>query len=135
MPLLFLPNPSVPADDAENPRVSPCHDGTHTCQAPARCQPGVGTEYTCQCPAGYRGDGRGCRGQQGWGELVVCAPTGTKVVFGMLGCHSTHRASPMYHGGKLRQGAGGPCGSAPGVNKKEEGKKGETEKRSKTSGK
>ncbi|RLV98301.1 hypothetical protein DV515_00010943 [Chloebia gouldiae] len=46
---------------AENPGVSPCHDGSHTCEAPARCQPGVGTEYTCQCAAGYRPDGRGCR--------------------------------------------------------------------------
>uniref|UniRef100_A0A8C9L469 Nidogen 2 n=1 Tax=Serinus canaria TaxID=9135 RepID=A0A8C9L469_SERCA len=53
--------PCVPADDAENPGVSPCHDGSHTCEAPARCQPGVGTEYACECPAGYRGDGRGCR--------------------------------------------------------------------------
>uniref|UniRef100_A0A8U7NHQ6 Nidogen 2 n=1 Tax=Corvus moneduloides TaxID=1196302 RepID=A0A8U7NHQ6_CORMO len=47
--------------DAENPGVSPCHDGTHTCEAPARCRPGVGTEYTCECTTGYRGDGRGCR--------------------------------------------------------------------------
>uniref|UniRef100_A0A8U7NHW7 Nidogen 2 n=1 Tax=Corvus moneduloides TaxID=1196302 RepID=A0A8U7NHW7_CORMO len=46
-------------DDAENPGVSPCHDGTHTCEAPARCRPGVGTEYTCECTTGYRGDGRG----------------------------------------------------------------------------
>ncbi|NXI32223.1 NID2 protein, partial [Sterrhoptilus dennistouni] len=73
--LLFLPNPSVPTDDAENPRVSPCHDGTHMCQAPARCQPGVGTEYTCQCPAGYRGDGRGCRDVDECSEgLSQCGP-------------------------------------------------------------
>ncbi|NXR39968.1 NID2 protein, partial [Zosterops hypoxanthus] len=62
-------------DDAENPRVSPCHDGTHTCQAPARCQPGVGTEYACQCPAGYRGDGRGCRDVDECSEgLSQCGP-------------------------------------------------------------
>ncbi|XP_030922071.1 nidogen-2, partial [Geospiza fortis] len=62
-------------DDAENPGVSPCHDGSHTCQAPARCQPGVGTEYTCECTAGYRGDGRGCRDVDECSEgLSQCGP-------------------------------------------------------------
>uniref|UniRef100_A0A8C3RBC9 Nidogen 2 n=1 Tax=Cyanoderma ruficeps TaxID=181631 RepID=A0A8C3RBC9_9PASS len=61
--------------DAENPGVSPCHDGTHACQAPARCQPGVGTEYTCECAAGYRGDGRGCRDVDECAEgLSQCGP-------------------------------------------------------------
>ncbi|KAK1213256.1 NID2 protein, partial [Pygoscelis papua] len=48
-------------DDAENPPVNPCHDGTHACEATASCRPGVGMEYTCECAAGYRRDGRGCR--------------------------------------------------------------------------
>ncbi|NXT60378.1 NID2 protein, partial [Chaetops frenatus] len=62
-------------DDAENPGVSPCHDGSHACQAPARCQPGVGTEYTCECPAGYRGHGRGCRDVDECAEgLSQCGP-------------------------------------------------------------
>ncbi|NXL25057.1 NID2 protein, partial [Setophaga kirtlandii] len=62
-------------DDAENPGVSPCHDGSHTCEAPARCQPGVGTEYTCECTAGYRGDGRGCRDVDECSEgLSQCGP-------------------------------------------------------------
>ncbi|XP_005047900.1 PREDICTED: nidogen-2 [Ficedula albicollis] len=62
-------------DDAENPVVSPCHDGTHACEAPARCQPGVGTEYTCECPAGYRPDGRGCRDADECAEgLSRCGP-------------------------------------------------------------
>ncbi|NXO22861.1 NID2 protein, partial [Cisticola juncidis] len=62
-------------DNAENPRVSPCHDGTHACEAPARCQPGTGTEYTCECPAGYRGDGRGCRDVDECAEgLSQCGP-------------------------------------------------------------
>ncbi|XP_074400182.1 nidogen-2 isoform X9 [Zonotrichia albicollis] len=65
----------VPADDAENPGASPCHDGSHACEAPARCQPGVGTEYTCECPAGYRGDGRGCRDVDECSEgLSQCGP-------------------------------------------------------------
>ncbi|NXQ19536.1 NID2 protein, partial [Peucedramus taeniatus] len=62
-------------DDAENPGVSPCHDGSHACEAPARCQPGVGTEYTCECAAGYRGDGRGCRDVDECAEgLSQCGP-------------------------------------------------------------
>uniref|UniRef100_A0A8U7NHR9 Nidogen 2 n=1 Tax=Corvus moneduloides TaxID=1196302 RepID=A0A8U7NHR9_CORMO len=61
--------------DAENPGVSPCHDGTHTCEAPARCRPGVGTEYTCECTTGYRGDGRGCRDVDECSEgLSQCGP-------------------------------------------------------------
>ncbi|NWT76966.1 NID2 protein, partial [Prunella himalayana] len=62
-------------DDADNPGVSPCHDGSHTCEAPARCQPGVGTEYTCECTAGYRGDGRGCQDVDECAEgLSQCGP-------------------------------------------------------------
>uniref|UniRef100_A0A8C5IJ06 Nidogen 2 n=1 Tax=Junco hyemalis TaxID=40217 RepID=A0A8C5IJ06_JUNHY len=58
-----------------NPGASPCHDGSHACEAPARCQPGVGTEYTCECPAGYRGDGRGCRDVDECSEgLSQCGP-------------------------------------------------------------
>uniref|UniRef100_A0A8V5H8H2 Uncharacterized protein n=1 Tax=Melopsittacus undulatus TaxID=13146 RepID=A0A8V5H8H2_MELUD len=48
-------------DNAENSPVNPCHDSTHTCEATAHCQPGTGMEYTCECAAGYRRDGRGCR--------------------------------------------------------------------------
>ncbi|NXG04391.1 NID2 protein, partial [Sakesphorus luctuosus] len=66
-------------DGARNPPVSPCHDGTHTCEAPARCQPGVGMEYMCECPAGYHRDGRGCRdvdecaeGLSQCGAFTVC---------------------------------------------------------------
>ncbi|NXQ03987.1 NID1 protein, partial [Vidua macroura] len=62
-------------DDAENPGVSPCHDGSHACEAPARCQPGVGTEYTCECAAGYHPDGRGCRDVDECAEgLSQCGP-------------------------------------------------------------
>ncbi|NXW72795.1 NID2 protein, partial [Hirundo rustica] len=58
-----------------NPGVSPCHDGTHACEAPARCRPGAGAEYTCECTAGYRGDGRGCRDVDECSEgLSQCGP-------------------------------------------------------------
>ncbi|NXC89442.1 NID2 protein, partial [Cercotrichas coryphoeus] len=62
-------------DDAENPVVSPCHDGSHGCEAPARCQPGAGTEYSCECTAGYRREGRGCRDVDECAEgLSQCGP-------------------------------------------------------------
>ncbi|NWS63864.1 NID2 protein, partial [Chunga burmeisteri] len=62
-------------DDAENPLVNPCHDNTHACVATARCQPGAGMEYTCECAAGYRGDGRGCRDVDECAEgLSQCGP-------------------------------------------------------------
>ncbi|NXI40667.1 NID2 protein, partial [Galbula dea] len=66
-------------DDAENPLVNPCHDGTHTCEATAHCQPGEGTQYTCECAAGYRKDGRGCQdvdecveGLSNCGAFTIC---------------------------------------------------------------
>ncbi|XP_064919265.1 nidogen-2 isoform X2 [Columba livia] len=62
-------------DGAENPLVNPCHDGTHRCEAPARCQPGTGMEYTCECVAGYRRDGWGCRDVDECAEgLSQCGP-------------------------------------------------------------
>ncbi|NXE82195.1 NID2 protein, partial [Cochlearius cochlearius] len=62
-------------DGAENPPVNPCHDSTHTCEAPARCRPGAGMEYTCECAAGYRGDGRGCQDVDECAEgLSQCGP-------------------------------------------------------------
>ncbi|XP_071601251.1 nidogen-2 isoform X2 [Heliangelus exortis] len=61
--------------DAGNPVVNPCHDGSHACEEPARCQPGVGMEYTCVCSAGYRRDGRGCRDVDECSEgLSHCGP-------------------------------------------------------------
>uniref|UniRef100_A0A672TX31 Nidogen 2 n=1 Tax=Strigops habroptila TaxID=2489341 RepID=A0A672TX31_STRHB len=62
-------------DNAENSPVNPCHDSTHTCEATARCQPGTGMEYTCECAAGYRRDGRGCRDVDECAEgLSQCGP-------------------------------------------------------------
>ncbi|KFP07296.1 Nidogen-2, partial [Calypte anna] len=61
--------------DAGNPVVNPCHDSSHACEEPARCQPGVGMEYTCVCSAGYRRDGRGCRDVDECSEgLSHCGP-------------------------------------------------------------
>uniref|UniRef100_A0A8C3PBL4 Nidogen 2 n=1 Tax=Chrysemys picta bellii TaxID=8478 RepID=A0A8C3PBL4_CHRPI len=44
----------------EGDTANPCYDGTHACDTTARCQPGTGLDYTCECTAGYRGDGRDC---------------------------------------------------------------------------
>ncbi|XP_072719714.1 nidogen-2 isoform X2 [Ciconia boyciana] len=62
-------------DNVENPPVNPCHDNTHACEATARCQPGAGMEYTCECAAGYRRDGWGCRDVDECAEgLSQCGP-------------------------------------------------------------
>ncbi|OXB72825.1 UNVERIFIED_CONTAM: hypothetical protein H355_011349 [Colinus virginianus] len=59
-------------DDAGVPPVNPCHDGTHACEETARCRPGTGLGYTCECAAGYRGDGRGCQAQSSTQRLTPC---------------------------------------------------------------
>lgn len=40
--------------------VSPCYDGSHTCDTTATCRPGAGIDYTCECTPGFQGDGRSC---------------------------------------------------------------------------
>uniref|UniRef100_A0A8C6W1V1 Nidogen-2 n=2 Tax=Nannospalax galili TaxID=1026970 RepID=A0A8C6W1V1_NANGA len=40
--------------------VNPCYDGSHTCDTTARCHPGTGVDYTCECAPGFQGDGRSC---------------------------------------------------------------------------
>lgn len=110
--IIYSPqHPSVPTDDAENPVVSPCHDGTHACEAPARCQPGVGTEYTCECPAGYRREGWGCQGQQGWGKLEgswgSSAPSGTTLVIGIWDAGVSQSFTKHRGASRGETGAGG----------------------------
>ncbi|XP_053113683.1 nidogen-2 [Hemicordylus capensis] len=47
-------------DDSTSTTVNPCYDGTHTCDTMARCQPGSGLDYACECAPGYQGDGKEC---------------------------------------------------------------------------
>ncbi|XP_061468527.1 nidogen-2 [Rhineura floridana] len=47
-------------DDSGAITVNPCYDSTHTCDTTARCQPGSGLDYSCECSAGYQGDGKEC---------------------------------------------------------------------------
>ncbi|XP_041866255.1 nidogen-1 isoform X2 [Melanotaenia boesemani] len=39
---------------------NPCFTGRHGCDTNAVCRPGQGTQFTCQCVAGFNGDGRIC---------------------------------------------------------------------------
>lgn len=54
------------AGDSDTAIVNPCYDGTHVCDTTARCQPGAGLQYSCECTAGYRGDGQDCVGECRW---------------------------------------------------------------------
>ncbi|XP_060895366.1 nidogen-1 [Labrus mixtus] len=42
------------------PEENPCFTGRHGCDTNAVCRPGDGTQLTCQCAAGFNGDGRTC---------------------------------------------------------------------------
>ncbi|CAI5764837.1 nidogennidogen-2 [Podarcis lilfordi] len=47
-------------EDSGTVTLNPCYDGTHSCDTTARCQPGSGLDYSCECSAGYWGDGKEC---------------------------------------------------------------------------
>ncbi|XP_008305030.1 nidogen-1 [Stegastes partitus] len=42
------------------PVENPCFTGRHGCDTNAVCRAGEGTQFTCQCAAGFNGDGRTC---------------------------------------------------------------------------
>uniref|UniRef100_A0A8C9XBN3 Nidogen 1 n=1 Tax=Sander lucioperca TaxID=283035 RepID=A0A8C9XBN3_SANLU len=42
------------------PEENPCFTGRHGCDTNAVCRPGQETQFTCQCAAGFNGDGRTC---------------------------------------------------------------------------
>ncbi|XP_071390603.1 nidogen-1 [Centroberyx affinis] len=42
------------------PEENPCFTGRHGCDTNAVCRPGQGTQFTCECAAGFNGDGRTC---------------------------------------------------------------------------
>nr|XP_034996890.1 nidogen-2 [Zootoca vivipara] len=50
----------LPEEDSGTVTLNPCYDGTHSCDTTARCQPGSGLDYSCECSAGYWGDGKEC---------------------------------------------------------------------------
>ncbi|XP_026179796.1 nidogen-1-like [Mastacembelus armatus] len=42
------------------PEHNPCFTGRHGCDVNAMCRPGDGLHFTCECAAGFTGDGRYC---------------------------------------------------------------------------
>lgn len=42
------------------PEENPCFTGRHGCDTNAVCRPGQGIQFTCECAAGFTGDGRTC---------------------------------------------------------------------------
>lgn len=53
---------SASADGSPDALQNPCYIGTHGCDTNAACRPGPGTQFTCECSIGFRGDGRTCYG-------------------------------------------------------------------------
>ncbi|KAI4529445.1 hypothetical protein MG293_020693, partial [Ovis ammon polii] len=47
-------------DGSPDALQNPCYIGSHGCDANAACRPGPGTQFTCECSIGFRGDGRTC---------------------------------------------------------------------------
>ncbi|KAM9847427.1 nidogen-1 [Aulostomus maculatus] len=43
-----------------DPEENPCFTGRHGCDTNAICRAGQETQFTCQCAAGFNGDGRTC---------------------------------------------------------------------------
>uniref|UniRef100_A0A667XT86 Nidogen 1 n=1 Tax=Myripristis murdjan TaxID=586833 RepID=A0A667XT86_9TELE len=42
------------------PEQNPCFTGRHGCDNNAVCRPGEGLQFSCECTAGFTGDGRSC---------------------------------------------------------------------------
>uniref|UniRef100_A0A5F9DHG8 Nidogen 1 n=1 Tax=Oryctolagus cuniculus TaxID=9986 RepID=A0A5F9DHG8_RABIT len=49
-------------DGSPDALQNPCYIGTHGCDTNAACRPGPGTQFTCECSIGFRGDGQTCYG-------------------------------------------------------------------------
>uniref|UniRef100_UPI00398F077B nidogen-1 n=1 Tax=Pristiophorus japonicus TaxID=55135 RepID=UPI00398F077B len=47
-------------DDSSVVNQNPCYTGTHGCDTNAACRPEQGNRFTCECSAGFYGDGRIC---------------------------------------------------------------------------
>ncbi|XP_043535972.1 nidogen-1 [Chiloscyllium plagiosum] len=47
-------------DDSSLVNQNPCYTGTHGCDTNAACRPGQGNRFTCECSAGFYGDGQTC---------------------------------------------------------------------------
>ncbi|XP_067840235.1 nidogen-1 [Heptranchias perlo] len=47
-------------DDSSTVNQNPCYTGAHGCDTNAACRPEQGNRFTCECSAGFYGDGRTC---------------------------------------------------------------------------
>ncbi|XP_078069535.1 nidogen-1 [Mustelus asterias] len=47
-------------DDSSSVNQNPCYIGTHGCDTNAACRPEQGNRFTCECSAGFYGDGLTC---------------------------------------------------------------------------
>ncbi|XP_029449963.1 nidogen-1 isoform X2 [Rhinatrema bivittatum] len=48
------------SDGSAETNRNPCYTGTHGCDTNAACRPGQGNQFTCECTAGFRGNGITC---------------------------------------------------------------------------
>ncbi|XP_006872070.1 PREDICTED: nidogen-1 [Chrysochloris asiatica] len=48
-------------DGSPDALQNPCYIGTHGCDTNAACRPGPGTQFSCECSIGFRGDGSTCQ--------------------------------------------------------------------------
>ncbi|XP_039593799.1 nidogen-1 [Polypterus senegalus] len=49
---------TISSDDDDD--QNPCYTGTHNCDTNAACRPGLVKQFTCECAAGFRGNGYTC---------------------------------------------------------------------------
>ncbi|XP_059838139.1 nidogen-1 [Hypanus sabinus] len=47
-------------DDSSSTNQNPCYTGNHGCDTNAICRPKQGNQFTCECSAGFRGNGLTC---------------------------------------------------------------------------
>ncbi len=60
------------------PEHNPCFTGRHGCDTNAVCRPAQGKEFSCECAAGFTGDGRVCYGNNPRAQIMmfsVCVQT------------------------------------------------------------
>eukprot|EP00069_Balaena_mysticetus_P017238 bmy_10469T0 len=99
-------------DGSPDALQNPCYIGTHGCDTNAACRPGPGTQFTCECSIGFRGDGQTCYGtfrcecvegyrfsEEGTCVAVVDQRPINYCEAGLHDCDISQRAQCIYLGG------------------------------------